>query len=69
MTELLSSDQQYLIDHGWRLITSSRSNFGKMYYWDHEQYPRSSGRWWTQGNALGYQRRLDRAITVTPGVK
>jgi hypothetical protein len=56
----MKTDAEYLKDNGWRLVTKSRYKYGTIHYWDHDMHQRRDGRWWTQGDAVAYQRRLDK---------
>ena len=53
-------DQNYLKANGWRLITSKPYQYGMNYYWDHDQHQRRDGRWWTQGDAIARQKKIDK---------
>ncbi len=53
-------DQQFLKDHGWRLMASSKYQYGALYYWDHDLHSLKSGRWWVQGTAVSFQKRFNK---------
>lgn len=46
----------YLESKGWRYITSRQLQYSRVHYYDHDDYPRDDGRWYTQGDAVIEQK-------------
>ncbi len=58
----ITADQQFLFDWGWRKMPTQRSKYGLIHYWDHSLHQKRNGMWWTQGDALRFQRKRFKSL-------
>lgn len=64
-----SSDHDFLVRHGWRLIGCKREQYGLRYYWDHQDDTGNWSRAYIQGDALSRQQRINRLSMARKFVK
>lgn len=55
----MKDPRKYLEGNGWKLVIS-RKRESMVHYWRHDDHEKEDGLWWTQGEAVIFQQRLDK---------